>query len=105
MDPHWPYDAPQGFGATRQDCSVCDYLFWSQFGPTTSEQREELRRRYAAEVRYTDAMLGRLYDALGATGTLDHTWLVVTSAMAFVSETTPVSRSLPSASIRTPRSR
>ncbi len=79
MDPHWPYDAPEGFGPPRQECNVCDYLFWSQFGPTTSDQREELRRRYAAEVRYTDAMLGRLYDALGATGTLDHTWLVVTS--------------------------
>lgn len=79
MDPHWPYDAPEGFGAARQPCAVCDSLFWSQFGPTDASQRAELERRYAAEVRYTDAMLGRLYDTLEASGSLERTWLVVTS--------------------------
>jgi len=79
MDPHWPYDAPAGFGAERRPCAVCDSLFWSQYGATTPAQREELERRYAAEVHYTDAMLGRLYDTLDAAGVLEHTWLVVTS--------------------------
>jgi arylsulfatase A-like enzyme len=79
MDPHWPYEAPAGFGAERQPCAVCDSLFWSQFGQTDQAQRAEIERRYAAEVRYTDAMLGRLYDTLDAGGALDRTWLVVTS--------------------------
>ena len=79
MDPHWPYDAPEGFGAPRQSCQICDSLFFTQFGVSTPEVRSEITRRYAAEVHYTDAMLGRLYDTLVAGGALDHTWLVITA--------------------------
>ncbi|HEY2773517.1 MAG TPA: sulfatase-like hydrolase/transferase [Candidatus Binatia bacterium] len=79
MDPHWPYEAPEGFGAPRQPCPDCDTLFGAQYWPTTAADRAELQRRYAAEVRYTDAMLGRLFDTLSAGGILDHSWLIVTA--------------------------
>jgi hypothetical protein len=79
MDPHWPYDAPPGFGVERRFCAACDSLLFTQFGSISPEDRAEVRRRYGAEVRYTDAMLGRFYDALLAGGALDHTWLIITS--------------------------
>jgi len=79
MDPHWPYDAPAGFGAPPQPCDLCDSLFQVQFGVSTPQVRAEVTRRYAAEVHYTDAMLGRFYDTLVSGGALDHTWLIITS--------------------------
>lgn len=79
MDPHWPYEAPPGFGDPPQPCPSCDALLWAQYGVPRPEEREELKRRYSAEVRFTDAMLGRLYDTLAATGLLERTWIVVTS--------------------------
>jgi len=79
MDPHWPYEAPPGFGQPRQQCEVCDSLFLAQFGTTTTGQRDEVASRYAAEVHYSDTVLGKLYDSLVAAGALEHSWLVITS--------------------------
>ncbi len=79
MDPHWPYDAPPGFGDPPRPCASCGELLWAQYGTPKPEERAELERRYAAEVRFTDAMIGRLYDTLAAAGFLERTWLVVTS--------------------------
>jgi arylsulfatase A-like enzyme len=79
MDPHWPYDAPPGFGQPRQPCGACDWLVALQAGPTSEAVHDEVKRRYAAVVHYTDAVLGRFYDGLAASGALDHTWLVVTA--------------------------
>jgi arylsulfatase A-like enzyme len=79
MDPHWPYDAPPGFGPERRPCWVCDSLLFSQYGQPTLDDRAELRRRYSAEVTFTDVMLGQFYDTLLAAGALDHTWLIITS--------------------------
>lgn len=79
MDPHWPYDAPPGFGEPPQPCPSCEALLWAQYGKPKPEEREELERRYAAEVRFTDAMLGRLYDSLSAAGMLERTWVIVTA--------------------------
>jgi len=79
MDPHWPFDAPPGFGAERQPCWRCDTLLAAQYSGATPEDKAELRRRYSAEVRFTDAMLGRFYDALSQAGALDHTWLIITA--------------------------
>ncbi|HEX7136851.1 MAG TPA: sulfatase, partial [Vicinamibacterales bacterium] len=53
FDPHAPYQAPPEFRAGRTP--------------------------YDAEVAYTDAMVGRLVDALRAAGQLDHTLVVVTA--------------------------
>lgn len=79
MDPHWPYEAPAGYGQPRRVCEVCDSLFWSQYGAPTDEDRAELRRRYTAEVRFTDSTLGRLLGALAQSDGFDRTWLIVTS--------------------------
>jgi len=79
MDPHWPFSAPAGFGAERSDCASCDSLGELQYKPTSEATRREVRARYRAEVEYTDAQLGRLYDALNESGALDSAWLIVTS--------------------------
>lgn len=79
MDPHWPYDAPAGYGEPRRTCAVCDDLRVMQYRGTDVEVHNEVRRRYDAEVAYTDAQIGRLWDELRARGVLDHTWFIVTS--------------------------
>jgi arylsulfatase A-like enzyme len=79
MDPHWPYDAPPGFGEPPQACAACDSIMSAQYGATSFFEKAELRQRYAAEVRFTDAMIGQLYDTLAAGNTLDDTWIVVTA--------------------------
>ncbi len=53
FDPHAPYDAPVEFRAGRSP--------------------------YDAGVAYTDAMLGRLFDRLKASGEFDHTIVIVTA--------------------------
>lgn len=79
MDPHWPYDAPPMFGAPREPCPECDSLFDLSYTATTPKIREEVVRRYAAEVHYTDALIGRLYDMLEESGALDRTWVIITA--------------------------
>jgi len=79
MDPHWPWDAPPGFGPAPGPCATCDSLLFAQYGKPSPQDQLEMKRRYAAEVAFTDAMLGRLYDTLLASGDLDRTWLIITS--------------------------
>jgi arylsulfatase A-like enzyme len=79
MDPHWPYEAPPGFGDPPQPCPSCDSILGAQYGNPSFGERVELKRRYASEVRFTDAMIGRLYDTLAASGSLDDTWIIVTA--------------------------
>jgi arylsulfatase A-like enzyme len=67
MDPHWPYEAPPGFGDPPQFCPSCTSIMAAQYGSPHPGEKAELRRRYAAEVRFTDAMIGRMYDTLTAT--------------------------------------
>jgi len=77
MDPHWPYEAPPGFGEARQPCAECDNLGTLQYQLTSPAVRAEVRRRYEAEVAFTDAAIGELYDALQAFGALEPTWFIV----------------------------
>jgi len=77
MDPHWPYEAPDDRGSARMDCTECDSLPVLQYQPTSAMVRAEVRRRYSAEVAYTDAQIGRLYDGLESLGRLDDTWFIV----------------------------
>jgi arylsulfatase A-like enzyme len=77
MDPHWPYDAPAGFGDARRPCAECDDLGTLQYHVTSDAVHAEVRRRYAAEVAFTDAALGDFYDALTADGRLAHAWFIV----------------------------
>ena len=79
MDPHWPYEAPAEPGKPRGECAGCDSLYEIGYRGATAEMRAEIRRRYTSEVRYTDTMLGYLYDNLAASGALEHTWIIVTA--------------------------
>jgi arylsulfatase A-like enzyme len=79
MDPHWPYEAPRSFDRERRECAACDDLFVLQYGTTDDAVRGEVRRRYEAEVRFTDEQIGRLYDAMSERGLLEKSWFVVTS--------------------------
>jgi arylsulfatase A-like enzyme len=79
MDPHWPYEAPPGFGEPPKFCPACTSVMAAQYGSPNVFEKAELKARYAAEVRFTDSMIGRLYDTLAAGGGLDDTWVVVTS--------------------------
>lgn len=79
MDPHWPYAQVEEAGAPRTACPQCDSLYELAYKETGSSVRQEVRRRYDAEVSYTDRVLGDLYDELRDRGILDHSWLIVTS--------------------------
>jgi arylsulfatase A-like enzyme len=79
MDPHWPYAAPAAYGEPRHACVDCEDLRTLQYRVTSEEVRGEVRRRYDAEVAYTDAEIGRLWDDLEASGVLDTSWLIVTA--------------------------
>ncbi|HYC55155.1 MAG TPA: sulfatase [Candidatus Binatia bacterium] len=79
MDPHWPFEAPAGAGAAREPCQQCDSLSQLQYTDSAEPVRQEVRRRYRAEVEYTDARLGELYDALTSAGHLEDAWFIVTS--------------------------
>ncbi|HKO58330.1 MAG TPA: sulfatase [Thermoanaerobaculia bacterium] len=52
---------------------------WSVAADLTPEQLRVYRRRYDAEVRETDAAVGRIIEALRRRGVLDNTVLVITS--------------------------
>lgn len=79
MDPHWPFDAPPGFGEESGSCAACGSLLYSVYSQVSEPDRADLKRAYTAEVRYTDAMFGRFHDALASSGALDRTWVIVTA--------------------------
>lgn len=79
MDPHWPYDAPPGWGRPRRQCSDCDSLLTAQYGTPDAEARDEIQARYQGEVLYTDAVIGRFVGELRDRGLLENSWLIVTS--------------------------
>lgn len=79
MDPHWPYEAPPGFGDARNECPDCDDLPRLQYEVAQPETRAELARRYRSEVEFTDHEIGRLYQELDAHALLERTWIIVTS--------------------------
>lgn len=61
FDPHAPYDAPLTFRGMYQD------------------QDDERKARYAEEISYVDAQVGRFIDALREKGLYDDTLIIVTS--------------------------
>jgi hypothetical protein len=79
MDPHWPYDAPSGWGRERRECADCESLLTAQYGAPDASAKDELVARYRAEVSYTDAVIGEFVAALDRRGVLDNSWVVVTS--------------------------
>ncbi|RMF22543.1 MAG: hypothetical protein D6760_07265, partial [Deltaproteobacteria bacterium] len=79
MDPHWPYDAPHGYGPERGQCDTCSDLVEVQYRSAPEPVRRELRNRYLSEVAFTDASIGRLYDELEREGLSSRVWLIVTA--------------------------
>jgi len=79
MDPHWPYEAPAGYGEPRNPCDACDDLAELQYTLTGVEVRTEVRRRYDAETAFADAEIGRLYDDLVDHEAVDDSWIIITA--------------------------
>lgn len=70
MGPHDPYDPPHGYGAKfRQDA----------YPDTEAGKRQSAVDLYDGEIRYSDAQVGRLLQALRAQGQYDNTVIIVVS--------------------------
>ena len=80
QDPRWPYAAPVRHDLERDDtCADCDSAAALQAPDVATHVRLEVRRRYDAELAFTDLEIGRLYDELARRDLLDRTWLIVTA--------------------------
>ena len=86
FDPHRPYDAPPEF-VERYDPEpagdlppIADLKEAGRYPPDDKARHAERHiRRYAAEISYMDAELGRLFDGLRERDVLDNALLIVTS--------------------------
>ena len=86
FDPHRPYDAPPQF-VERYDPepvgdlpAIEDLKQRGRYPPDEKARHAERHiRRYAAEISYMDAELGRLFDGLRERDILDNALLIVTS--------------------------
>lgn len=67
--PHWGYRPPAQFFQELKEKS--DPLLWNQLN--------EYQQKYLGEVRYTDFLLGRIFDELKRQGLFEDSWIVVTS--------------------------
>lgn len=66
-DPHLPYEPPDGWRPDRDALAAArarDAARWSTRLPPAARHVEEGKLRYDAEIRWTDALAGRLIDAL-----------------------------------------
>lgn len=98
LDPHGPYRPPEEyrdlypvdrFGATARPVALLDHGDQSGLGGVPAYQQRGFERpsrdardylaRYAAEVRFLDAQVGRLIDGLRSRGILDESLLVLTA--------------------------
>lgn len=67
--PHWGYRPPAKYFQELKDKS--DPNLWKEL--------DEYQQKYLGEVRYTDALLGRIFEELKKQGLYDDSWIVVTS--------------------------
>lgn len=90
FDPHWPYNPPDPYNRVVDWHSFDYYMRMWAFEPrnatvffnldgSSAAALPELRRLYASEIRYTDAMLGKLLQRLRRRGLLQNTLLVITA--------------------------
>ncbi len=79
FDAHGPYEAPgHPFDPAAQGQQMQLPAYWPPAHRAIVDA-DWLLEAYAAEVRYVDAQVGRLIDALGQEGVLDNTIVVVTA--------------------------
>ncbi|WP_241547829.1 sulfatase [Leptospira stimsonii] len=67
--PHWGYRPPTRFLQELKEKS--DPSLWKSL--------DEYQQKYLGEVRYTDFLLGRIFEELKKQGLFENTWIVVTS--------------------------
>ncbi|WP_246838889.1 sulfatase [Leptospira yasudae] len=67
--PHWGYRPPAKYFQELKNQS--DPLLWKEL--------DEYQQKYLGEVRYTDALLGRIFEELKKQGLYEDSWIVVTS--------------------------
>jgi arylsulfatase A-like enzyme len=84
IEPHTPYTSGPHLGAYRTHPEIeltnnhwrAFFTGRAQFGP---DELEHLAQLYDGELRFTDEILGHLFDSLETAGALDETLVVVTS--------------------------
>ncbi|WP_243397215.1 sulfatase-like hydrolase/transferase [Leptospira kmetyi] len=67
--PHWGYRPPAKYFHELKEKS--DPSLWKEL--------DEYQQKYLGEVRYTDALLGRIFEELKKRGLYEESWIVVTS--------------------------
>lgn len=67
--PHWGYRPPAKY---FQDLK-------NQSDPIQWKQLDEYQQKYLGEIRYTDALLGRIFEELKKQGLFENSWIVITS--------------------------
>ena len=67
--PHQPYSAPAPY----------DSMFGEKHSKISRKQRQLVINQYDAEIRYTDDMVGELFESLKKQNLLDSTYFVITS--------------------------
>lgn len=67
--PHWGYRPPAKYLQELKDRS--DSSLWKEL--------DEYQQKYLGEVRYTDALLGKIFEELKRQGLFEDSWIVVTS--------------------------
>lgn len=67
--PHWGYRPPERYLQSLEYSTAPD--LWKSL--------DEYQRKYLGEIRYTDALLGRIFDELRKENLFDDTWIVITS--------------------------
>jgi arylsulfatase A-like enzyme len=82
FDPHEPWYVPKQYAELYDPGYRGTEMIMPLYGPATYLTEQELanmRARYAANVTFVDAWLGRFLEALRAKGLLDKTLVIVTS--------------------------
>ncbi len=67
--PHWGYRPPAKYFQELKDRS--DSSLWKEL--------DEYQQKYLGEVRYTDALLGEIFEELKRQGLFEDSWIVITS--------------------------
>jgi len=85
MDPHMPYTPPAPYDTRFSKTSLRAQpghphsIESLRAGPPSAELQQLLVDSYDGEIAYTDAQIGRLFDALRQSGVLEHTIVVIHS--------------------------
>jgi len=83
IDPHWRYLPPEDFldrfGPRPADIPGLLDLVLKRAPPASSQQIEQVKNLYDAEVAYADGELGRFFDGLRALGLYEQALIVLTA--------------------------